>query len=180
MNLNIFEGKENILKTFKDIKIYDRKSFYDNRGYFSEIAKVDDSIKLINCSNSHKNVFRGFHIQTNPPMKKTITVLNGEICDYFIDLRKNSETFLKIGKINIKSSDSIFIEIPYGYGHAILTKEENSIILYLADKEYNKDGEYSINFNSILPSFEINKEAFISEKDLNAINIEKFLEENIL
>ena len=92
-----------IIKTkFKDLLIYDKKSFRDKRGYFRELY-VEKHFKtkfpFDVMSYSKQYVLRGLHLQLKNPQAKLITVLHGKILDICVDCRKNSKTFGKHFKI---------------------------------------------------------------------------------
>lgn len=71
----------------------------DNRGYFSELAKIPEieeitgekfSIKQSNLSSSHTNVVRGMHAEG---WNKLITVITGTAFCALADIRPDSPTF---------------------------------------------------------------------------------------
>ena len=64
-------------------------SFYDYRGSYSPINLRTLGIDWTQCSISVNNkefTFRGLHYQTNPPQKKYIKVIQGEMLDFTLDL----------------------------------------------------------------------------------------------
>ena len=86
-----------IIKTkFRDLNIYEKKSFVDNRGYFRELflqKYFKEKFPFDVMSFSKKNVIRGLHLQLNKPQSKFITVLKGKIFDVCLDCRLKSRTF---------------------------------------------------------------------------------------
>ena len=77
---------------FKDLYIFENKSFRDNRGYFKELLKenkIKKKFLFSVMSYSKKNVIRGMHLQTKKSQGKFISVLKGKIYDVALDLRKN-------------------------------------------------------------------------------------------
>ena len=121
-----------LIKTrFKDLIIIKTKSFKDLRG----LLKLNYDYRLIKkkfvldySTVSKKNVFRGFHFQTNFHHSKIISVLNGEIIDYVIDLRKTSKTYKKYFKITLSDKNSKSIFIPKGFAHGYYVKKNKTII----------------------------------------------------
>ena len=81
--------------------IIDTKKFSDERGYFQETYKETDfkeaglDYRFVqdNQSRSKKGVLRGLHYQINHPQAKLVRVIEGEVFDVAVDLRKNSPTF---------------------------------------------------------------------------------------
>ena len=86
-----------IIKTnFKDLKIYQKQSFKDQRGYTRELFNnkfLNKKFPFDLISLSKKNVIRGLHFQIKKPQGKFITVLRGKIFDVAVDCRRKSKTF---------------------------------------------------------------------------------------
>ena len=89
-----------LLKTrFKNLLIYEKEVFKDNRGCFKELFRQNhfkEKFLFDYMSFSKKNVLRGLHLQLQNPQSKLITVLMGKIFDVSLDCRKNSKTFGKL------------------------------------------------------------------------------------
>ena len=123
-----------IIKTkFKDLRIYQKQSFQDNRGYTREL--FDN--KLINkqfpfdlISLSKKNVIRGLHLQIKKPQGKFITVLRGKIFDVVVDCRRKSKTFGSYFSIVLSEKTNISLYIPEGFAHGFCSLTDNSLIHY--------------------------------------------------
>ena len=83
--------------------IIEPKVFGDERGFFMETYKQSDfeqaglkyNFIQDNQSRSHKGVLRGLHYQKNFPQAKLVRVIQGEVFDVAVDLRKNSPTYGK-------------------------------------------------------------------------------------
>ena len=114
--------------------------FEDERGFFYEgfnQNKFDQVIgkKIIfvqdNYSKSKKNTLRGLHYQL-PPMaqSKLITVLQGEIFDVVVDLRKKSSTFgtYIYQKLNALTKEQLWI--PEGFAHGFLVISDFAEVMY--------------------------------------------------
>lgn len=141
---------------FPEVKLIHYQRFTDHRGYFTEIFRESDLVKVIpdikikqiNDSFSQKGVLRGFHSQWNPYMAKLVRVLNGKIIDFFLDIRIGSPTFGKISGIELSGNSSVdsndWIWVAVGFVHGILALEE-STIEYLCTGEYNPNCEVGIN-----------------------------------
>ena len=86
-----------IIKTgFKDLIIFKKESFKDNRGFFRELflkKNIKKEFIFDVMSLSKKNVIRGLHLQTKKPQGKLITVMRGKIFDVALDCRIKSKTF---------------------------------------------------------------------------------------
>lgn len=159
----------------------------DDRGWFMRTFSEDIFRKNIKEFNSYwiqmnhsyskqKYTWRGFHFQ-NAPFSETklVRCISGKVLDYIIDLRIESETFLKYISVELSSKNKKSIYIPKGFAHGFLTLEPNSELIYLHDQYYNPEFESGINYqdpklNIILPVNPI----VISERDIT----HKFLNNN--
>ena len=145
-----------IKKIFSDVKYIVTKKYYDDRGFFVEnfnynelkSAGIDFISVQDNLSFSKlKGTIRGLHFQTHPfEQAKMIYVLEGEILDVFVDLRKNSETYGKFSSIKLNSTDG-FLFIPKGFAHGFCTLKDSTSVLYKVDNSYNKESESGIIWN---------------------------------
>jgi len=169
-----------IVKTdFKELLIFESKNFYDNRGYFRELA-IEKIIKkklvFTVVSKSKKNVLRGLHIQRNNMQGKYLSVVKGKILDVVVDCRKNSKTFGKNYKIILSQKNSKSIYIPAGFLHGFLGLEDENIVIYGCTKYRDKDSEIGVMWND--PNLGINwpiKKPITSIKDEKNISYKEFL-----
>ena len=144
-----------ILKTknfeIKGLKLFDIRSFKDNRGFFSEVflSKLDYpefKIQYVqeNESISNYGVFRGMHLQKgNHSQSKFIRVVKGKVIDVVCDLRKSSSTFKKNIFIELNPNQLLFL--PKGLAHGFLSLEEGTILNYKCDNYYNHNLETGFN-----------------------------------
>ena len=74
----------------------------DDRGFFKEIIHPQKLAKIginqrfvqVNHSKSQKGTLRGLHFQLPPfAQGKLVRVIDGEVLDVAVDLRRNSKTF---------------------------------------------------------------------------------------
>ena len=162
---------------FKDIKIIKLIEHEDSRGFFKEVYNKELLVKyniladFVQDNESHslkKNTLRGLHFQLIPyDQSKLIRVVSGEIYDVFIDLRKNSPSYLSYDFYKLTPESGILF-IPSGFAHGFLSLSDNTIVNYKVDKHYNKDLELGIRWDD--PLFQINwpinsNEMLISKKD---------------
>lgn len=167
-----------IEKTFiKDLVLISPSVFEDARGYFFEAynkSKFSDlgiSIDFVqdNQSFSQKGTLRGLHYQ-NPPFAQTklVRVLQGEIIDVAVDLRKDSPTFGKHFSVLLSAENKKQLLVPQGFAHGFSVLSETAVVLYKCDQYYNKESEGGIRFDD--PTLAIDwgmdlKNAIVSEKD---------------
>ncbi|MBW1657704.1 dTDP-4-dehydrorhamnose 3,5-epimerase [Flavobacterium quisquiliarum] len=167
-----------IVETFiKDLVIIEPIVFGDERGYFfesynkSKFEELGIKIDFIqdNQSFSKKGTLRGLHYQ-NPPFAQTklIRVIEGEIIDVVVDLRKDSVTYGKSFNILLSADNKKQLLIPHGFAHGFSVISETAVVIYKCDQFYNKASEGGIKFDD--PSLDIDwgmdlKNAIVSEKD---------------
>ena len=81
-----------IIKTkFKDLIIYKKETFKDNRGYFRELylqKHFNTKFPFDVMSYSKKNVLRGLHLQTKKPLTGGIWILQYQFLE-LPQIRKN-------------------------------------------------------------------------------------------
>lgn len=163
----------------KDCFIIEPRVFKDERGYFFESFNKEDferetglKVDFIqdNESFSSKGVLRGLHFQKGENAQaKLIRVIQGEIVDVIVDLRPDSNTFLKHITINLSSDNKKQAFIPRYFAHGFIVLSETAIINYKCDNGYNKDSERGIIYNDpdLGIDWKLNQKDFIlSEKDL--------------
>ena len=161
-----------------NVYIVEPDVFFDNRGSFrrsfceTELQKlgIDIKVKQGNISeNLEKYTLRGFHYQIEPTFEsKLFSCITGSIYNVVIDLRKNSDTYLKYVSMQISSEDRRSIFIPAGCANAFLTLSENTIVHYYMGDYFNPNTYKGIRYND--PKFAVewpHEPLVISEKDLN-------------
>ena len=168
-----------IIKTkFKDLLIYDKKTFKDSRGYFRELylqKHFKTRFPFDVMSFSKKNVLRGLHLQLKNSQAKLITVLNGKIYDVCVDCRKNSKTFGKYFSMYLSEKDNKSLLIPAGFAHGFCTLTDDVILHYKCSKYRHANSETGILWNDKDLSIKWpNKKLIISEKDKKNLSFKEF------
>nr|WP_315180054.1 dTDP-4-dehydrorhamnose 3,5-epimerase [uncultured Flavobacterium sp.] len=168
----------------QDLVIINPTVFEDARGYFFEaynqntIAAQGIHIDFVqdNQSFSKRGTLRGLHYQ-NPPFAQTklVRVLQGEIIDVAVDIRKESPTYGQHFAIKLSAENKKQLLIPHGFAHGFSVISETAIVMYKCDQFYNKASEGGIRFDD--PSLNIDwgmdlKDAIVSDKDLVLPGIE--------
>lgn len=149
--------------------------FGDDRGYFYETYKKSefDEAGLVynfvqdNQSKSKKSVLRGLHFQLKHPQAKLVRVIEGEVFDVAVDLRKNSPTYGEwVGEI-LSSDNKKMLMIPRGFAHGFVVLSETAVFAYKCDEFYHPEDESGILWNDpdINISWPLNSKLILSEKD---------------
>ena len=168
-----------LIKTkFKDLIVFEKKYFTDNRGYFLELYKrkiIKKDFPFTCISYSKKNVIRGLHLQTKNTQAKYVSVLKGKILDVVVDLRKNSKTYGKTFKIILSEKNSKSLYIPEGFAHGFCGLEKENYMLYSCSNYRDKDSEIGIIWNDKDLKIKWPKiKVVISKKDKKNISFEEF------
>ena len=129
--------------------------FSDNRGrlfesYNDEVfASHSLDLKFVqdNESCSKKGVLRGMHVNVKHPQGKLVRVLDGEILDVVIDLRKDSATYMSCYSVLLSNENKKQLYIPEGMGHGYLAVSD-SRILFKTTTHYIPGDELGFAWNS--------------------------------
>ena len=163
---------------FKDLVIYEKDTYSDNRGYFRELflqKHFKDKFPFDVMSYSKKNVVRGLHLQRKNPQAKLITVLKGKIFDVCLDCRKNSKTFGKYFSIFLSDRKNKSLLIPKGFAHGFCALTNDVIMHYKCSNYRHKKTETGILWND--ENLKIKwpvKKPIISNKDKNNLKFIDF------
>ena len=162
--------------------------FKDSRGFFMETyskpaytdAGIRDEFVQDNVSFSRKGVVRGLHFQNPNAQGKLVYVLQGEVFDVAVDIRKNSSTFGRWHGEYLSSANFRQLWIPEGFAHGFCVVSDSALLAYKCTNVYAPQNEGTIRWDD--PDIGIDWPAIspeISEKDaaapfLSHINHEKF------
>lgn len=170
--------------------VIEPKIFEDERGYFFETFNqekfneaIGGEVKFVqdNESLSAKGVLRGLHFQNGAfAQAKLVRVIQGEVLDVAVDLRKNSETFGEYFSVKLSGQNKKQFFVPRGFAHGFIVLSDTAIFSYKCDNFYNKESEGGIIYNdkSLNIDWEFPLEqAQLSEKDLVLPTFEAYLNE---
>lgn len=139
-----------------DVILIEPKVFGDDRGFFFESfnhaqfeAAVGKKVAFVqdNHSRSAKNVLRGLHYQIHQPQGKLVRVVQGEVLDVAVDIRKSSPTSGKwVGKI-LSAENKCQMWIPEGFAHGFLVLSDSAELLYKTTDYYAPRFECCIAWN---------------------------------
>ena len=163
-------------------KILECDRHFDSRGQFQELYQ-DDNYKKVgiylewkqaNWSISNKNVLRGIHVAN---YAKLVTCVSGTIWDFVVDFRRNSDTFLQHIGIELAATEPRQILVPEGCGHGFVSLENDSAVVYLQSDIYANAGEITVKYSDSILNLKYPGENWIiSDRDLNAISVNEFVE----
>ena len=136
-----------------EVLIIEPKVFGDERGFFFESFNRRQFTEMIgrdvdfvqdNHSRSAKNVLRGLHYQIQQPQGKLVRVVQGEVFDVAVDIRKSSPTFGRwVGEI-LSAENKRQLWVPEGFAHGFVVLSENAEFLYKTTDYYAPEFERSL------------------------------------
>ena len=170
---------------FPDIILFEPKVFGDERGFFFEsfnqnnfkiATGISPTFVQDNHSKSTQGVLRGLHYQLPPKaQEKLVRVIQGEIFDVVVDIRKNSSTFGQWLGEKLSADNKKQLWIPPGFAHGFLTLSETAEVLYKATDFYSPEYERCIAWNDpdIGIEWPLQSEPITSERDQCGVLLNK-------
>jgi len=164
--------------TISDVLLLSPRVFGDERGFFMESYNVSTFEKLTgrkvefvqdNHSRSAKNVLRGLHYQIKNTQGKLVRVLQGEIFDVAVDMRRSSETFGHWVGERLSAENKQQIWVPEGFAHGFVVLSDTAEVEYKTTDYYAPEHERCICWNDPEVGIEWPEgiEPILSEKDTN-------------
>lgn len=156
------------------LRIIEPRVFGDARGFFFELwsrgkfagAGMDTEFVQDNVSSSARGIVRGLHFQNPNPQAKLVTVLQGEVYDVAVDLRRSSPTFGKWHALTLSAENKLQFFIPAGFAHGFQVLSETALFHYKCSAPYSPRDEVTIRWDE--PQLAIPwpiQEAVLSDKD---------------
>ncbi len=165
------------LTDIPDVLILEPEVFGDHRGYFLEsynknkLPEIISNINFVqdNESKSQKGVLRGLHFQIPPfCQSKLVRVIQGDVLDIAVDIRKGSPTFGKHVAVSLTSENKKQLFVPRGFAHGFVVLSDTAIFSYKCDNYYSPKHNRGVNFSDpeLGIDWKINiQDAILSEKD---------------
>ena len=148
----------------------------DERGFFArtwcrrELEARGLNAAFVQGNVSHnraKGTLRGMHYQEHPHEEpKLVRCTRGAVYDVIIDLRPDSETFLRHAATVLSGDNRRAVYIPEGFAHGFLTLTGDSEVVYEMSQFYHPAAGRGVRWDD--PAFAIHwpaPVAVISERD---------------
>lgn len=147
----------------------------DRRGFFMETWQrdryrqygIDVEFVQDNLSQSKQGVLRGLHFQYPFSQDKLVYVLEGEVFDVAVDIRKGSPTFGQWEGFYLSADNNNQVLVPGGFAHGFFVMSEKALFAYKCTDFYAPTAEKGIIWND--PQIAIKwpvEKPILSEKDL--------------
>lgn len=129
--------------------------FGDERGFFYETWNAARYRELglpgkfvqSNVSSSSEGVVRGLHYQWPNPQGKLVSVLEGEVYDVAVDIRRGSPTFGKWAAVVLSAENKKQFWIPEGFAHGFAVLSERALFSYLCTDVYYREYDAGVRWN---------------------------------
>jgi len=128
---------------------------FDGRGFFVETyhAERDRACGIAgpfvqdNHSRSIGGTLRGLHLQLDRPQAKLIRVVEGEIYDIAVDVRRGSATFGHWVAVTLSAENFRQCYIPGGFAHGFCVLSPVAQVEYKCTDVYDRASEVGIAWN---------------------------------
>ncbi|HKS13027.1 MAG TPA: dTDP-4-dehydrorhamnose 3,5-epimerase [Pseudomonas sp.] len=139
-----------------DVLIIEPKVFGDSRGFFLESfnarelqaqAGIAAPFVQDNHSRSQRGVLRGLHYQLSNPQGKLVRVVQGEVLDVSVDIRRSSPTFGHWVAVALSAENQRQLWVPPGFAHGFVVLSDTADFLYKTTEYYNPAAERCIRWD---------------------------------
>jgi dTDP-4-dehydrorhamnose 3,5-epimerase len=148
--------------------------YQDPRGFFLETyhaekyraAGVEGPFVQDNHSRSIAGTLRGLHLQLRHPQGKLVRVIEGEIFDVAVDVRRGSPTFGQWVGMTLSAENFRQCYLPPGFAHGFAAVSPIAQVEYKCTDVYDRTSELGIAWND--PSIAIQwpiASPFLSDRD---------------
>lgn len=167
-------------QTIPEVILFEPKVYGDERGFFFESfnhaqfeAAVGHRVQFVqdNHSKSSRGVLRGLHYQIQQAQGKLVRVVQGEVFDVAVDIRRSSPTFGRWVGALLNSGNKKQLWVPPGFAHGFVVLSETAEFLYKTTDYYAPAHERSLLWNDPALAIEwpIDFAPILSAKDQNAL-----------
>lgn len=135
--------------------VFEPRVFSDDRGFFFESFNHDKlrehglqpTFVQGNTSSSSRGVLRGLHYQWPKPQGKYISVVEGEVWDVAVDIRRGSPHFGRWAGVVLSAENKRHFWIPEGFAHGFVALSERAVFSYLCTATYDAQADASLRWD---------------------------------
>jgi dTDP-4-dehydrorhamnose 3,5-epimerase len=144
-----------ITTSLPGVFVLEPRVFGDERGFFLESFNeramrelgIEGHFVQDNHSCSSRKVLRGLHYQIRQTQGKLVRVVEGEILDVAVDLRRSSPMFARWEAVRLSGENKHMLWIPRGFAHGFRVISEKAHVLYKATDYYAPEHERTLAWN---------------------------------
>lgn len=139
-----------------EVLVIEPQVYGDHRGFFMESfnqQRFEDKTEVAsqfvqdNHSRSKGGILRGLHYQIQSPQGKLLRVINGEIFDVAVDIRRGSPTFGQWVSVVLSAENHRQLWVPEGFAHGFYVMSDSADVLYKTTSYYAPEHERTIIWN---------------------------------
>jgi len=160
--------------------ILEPKVFGDARGFFVETwnrrrygeAGIDVDFVQDNISFSRRGTLRGLHFQNPKPQGKLMQVLQGEVFDVAVDIRRSSPTYGRWHGVLLSAENKRQFYVPSGFAHGFAVLSDTALFQYKCTEFYSPQDECAIRWDD--PDIGVEwpvKTPLISDRDAKGLRL---------
>lgn len=135
-----------------DVFLIEPKVIGDQRGFFLEsyhrekyaALGIHDEFVQDNHSQSVRGTLRGLHYQLEHAQAKLCRVVQGEVLDVAVDIRRGSPTFGRWVSAVLSAENKRLIYVPQGFAHGFVVLSETAEFLYKCSDFYHAEHEHGV------------------------------------
>ena len=135
--------------------LFEPQVFGDARGYFMETwnarryrdAGLDVEFVQTNVSRSARGVLRGLHFQNPNPQGKLVYVLEGEVFDVAVDIRRGSPHFGRWDGATLTAYNHHQLYVPAGFAHGFCVLSEYALFGYHCTTVYDGPSDLAVRWD---------------------------------
>jgi dTDP-4-dehydrorhamnose 3,5-epimerase len=175
----VMDRIKKIPTSLPDVFVLEPRVFGDERGFFLESYNerdfaghgIYDRFVQDNHSRSVQNVLRGLHYQIKQTQGKLVRVVEGEVLDVAVDLRRSSKTFGKCASVHLSGENKRMLWIPKGFAHGFLVVSSSAQLLYKSTDYYAPEHERTLAWNDpdVQIKWDLKAEPILSPKDRQGV-----------
>ena len=141
-----------IATSLPGVCIIETRVFRDARGLFLETFNAERfaehglpaTFRQDNHSRSARGVLRGLHYQLHRPQGKLVGVVQGEVFDVAVDIRRGSPTFGRWFGTVLSADSPRYVWIPPGFAHGFCVLSETADFVYKCTDVYAPDDDRGV------------------------------------
>ena len=161
--------------SIEGVVLIEPKVFGDDRGFFFESFNQKQFNQAVggewqfvqdNHSKSAQGVLRGLHYQIQQAQGKLVRVVQGEVLDVAVDLRRSSPHFGRWVSARLSAENQRQLWIPPGFAHGFVVLSAQAEFLYKTTDYYAPEHERCIAWDD--PALAIDWELGDIEPQLSA------------
>ena len=138
-----------------NVTLIEPEVFSDDRGFFLETYRheqfvaggIDVPFVQHNHSRSVRHTLRGLHAQLRNPQAKLIRVIEGEIFDVAVDIRRESSTFGRWSGSWLSAENFRQLYVPAGFAHGFCVTSAVAQVEYKCSTYYDPGSEIALRWN---------------------------------